>query len=263
MFNLFRQKKDNEVPDIKMIRQKLLQFIKEQLQLREGGEGRYIRSLQLFLAPGEDKDLYQAAVYAEEEGRFQNEEVQKIADDYAIDLPHDWNMELIFSENLPAEAVKAKDLPLALHIVTNRKPTINKPTKAVITILNGEAEQKEYHISATGGKVCIGRDRQSQTSSGFFRTNNIAFPGNSQDGSNKYISRQHAHIEWNRDAGCFFLYADEGGVPPRNKVKVRTGHGELIKLQTSEVGHPLGEGDQIILGETALLLFNYQVGSEA
>src|SRR5690349_4005881 len=98
MFRFFRSKNENEVPDIKMIRQKLLQFIKEQLQRREGGEGAYIRSLQLFMAAGEEKDLYQAAVYADEEGRFKNEEVQKIADDYALELPPDWELELIFSE---------------------------------------------------------------------------------------------------------------------------------------------------------------------
>jgi hypothetical protein len=55
----------------------------------------------------------------------------------------------------------------------------------------------------------------------------------------------------------FVLYPDEGGVPPMNKIKVRTVAGTPVKLQTTEVGHHLQEGDQIILGESALLEFTY------
>lgn len=257
MFDFFKQKNNPVQPDVKTIRHQLVVFIKDQLQRWEG-EGSFIKGMQLFLAPAEaDRHVYEAVVYHHEPDRFQNEEVQKAADDYAIDLPHDWTLDILFSDQLPAEAIKAKDLPVALHLVTNRKPTINKPTSARLTVLNGEAEQKEYMIHAKGGRICIGREKETQTSEGFYRQNNIAFPGNSANPANKFISRQHAHIEWNTDAGCFFLFADEGGLPPRNKVKVRTVDGELIKLQALQIGHPLGEGDQIIIGEMALLQFNY------
>ena len=50
-----------------------------------------------------------------------------------------------------------------------------------------------------------------------YRINTIAFPGGEHD-ANKYISRQHAHIEWSDEGGCFLLYADEGGVPPESEV---------------------------------------------
>jgi hypothetical protein len=33
--------------------------------------------------------------------------------------------------------------------------------------------------------------------------------------------------------------------------------GGLIKLQSTQVGHRLEEGDQILLGESALLQFSY------
>ena len=46
---------------------------------------------------------------------------QKIADDYALELPPDWELELIFSDNLPAEAVKAYHSALAkLRIAAHR-----------------------------------------------------------------------------------------------------------------------------------------------
>ncbi|MGZ5191651.1 MAG: FHA domain-containing protein [Flavisolibacter sp.] len=263
MFDFLKTKNDEQPLDVKGIRHKLSNFIKEQLQRWEGGEGSYIKGMQFFLAPQpEERHLFETAVFYNEEGRFKEEEVQKIADDFDIDLPASWNMDIIFTEQLPAEAIKSKDLPVALHIATNKQPTINKPSVAEVTILNGEAEQQHYTIKSSSGKICIGRDRDAQTNEGFHRTNNIAFPATSSNQSNKYISRQHAHIEWNAETGCFFLYADEGGIPPRNKVKVQTADGNLIKLQTTEIGHALQDGDQVILGETALIQFNYVVNKK-
>jgi hypothetical protein len=258
MFDFLRQKKDEQPLDVKSIRHRLVNFIKEQLQRWEGGEGGSIRGMQLFLSPSADeRRLYETAVYHEEAQRFKEEEVQRIADDYAIDLPHDWMMDLLFVEDLPEDAIKARDVAAALHVVTNKQPIINKPATAYLKVLAGEAEKEQYVIENTSGRICIGRDHQTQTAEGFFRTNDIAFPGESQNPGNKYISRQHAHIEWNPEAGAFFLYADEGGIPPRNKVKVRTPDGNMIKLQTQEFGYELKEGDQVIVGESALLEFSY------
>ena len=110
---------------------------------------------------------------------------------------------------------------------------------------------------STSGKVTIGREKRVQMPDGFFRENVIAFPANSTNESNKFVSRQHAHIEWDNDSGSFLLFADEGGIPPRNKVKLRSVDGELDKLQTMEIGHLLKEGDQIILGDSAVLEFSY------
>lgn len=257
MFDFLKPKSEDSLMDVKTIRNRLLLFIKEQLQRWEG-EGTRIKGMQLFLAPpATDIHLYETVVYYPEEDRFKMEEVEKIADDYAIELPHNWTMDLLFVDQLPEEAVKAKDLPVALHLVTNKQPTINKPATALISVLSGEAEQGNYTITAREGRIYIGRDHQTQTPEGFYRINTIAFPGTSTNEGNKYISRQHAHIEWNSEAGCFFLFADEGGIPPRNKVKVQTEDGTLIKLQATQIGHPLKDGDQIILGESALLLFNY------
>ena len=86
------------------------------------------------------------------------------------------------------------------------------------------------------------------------RRNAIAFKPSE---ANRSVSRQHAHIEWNADSGSFLVFADEGGIPPNNKMKVRTPEGALIKMQAIEVGHRLQQGDQIILGDSAVLEFSY------
>jgi hypothetical protein len=203
-----------------------------------------------------DKYIYESAVYYDEQDRFKNEEVQRIADDFAIDLPENWAMEILFVETAPAEAVKVAGMDAALFIQT-RKRTLIKSATAYIKILGGEAENEVYTIASTSGKITIGREKKVQMPDGFFRENTIAFPAQSTNESNRFISRQHAHIEWDNDSGSFLLFADEGGIPPRNKVKLRSVNGELDKLQTMEIGHLLKDGDQIILGDSAVLEFSY------
>jgi hypothetical protein len=242
---------------VKEIRHQLLQFIKEQLKKSEGGEGASIRSLQLFIAAGADQHLYEAAVYLTEADRFKSEEVQRIADDFAIDLPTGWTLELLFRDALPEGSVRAANMPVALAIVTKRHTAARQPEVAAIRVLSGEAEQEVYQITPASGRICIGRDKRGQVQDGFLRENDIAFPSSSADEGNKYVSRQHAHIEWDQQTHSYSLYADEGGIPPRNKLKVQRANGETIRLQTTEIGHKLEPRDKIILGTTVLLEFDY------
>jgi hypothetical protein len=260
LFNFFKKDKENNRPqDVKTVRDSLLQFIKEQLGRVEGGEGSNIKGLQLFLAPkDEEKHIYESAVYYEQEDRFKNEEVQKIADDYAIALPQNWTMEIKFTESLPTEAIKAADTEGALLIITRKQAAVQKAATAYIKVINGQAEKEQYTITSASGKITIGREKKVQTADGFFRINTITFPASSSNESNKFISRQHAHIEYDMDTGGFLLFADEGGVPPRNKIKVLSPQKEApVKIYTTQIGHYLQEGDQIILGESALLQFSY------
>jgi hypothetical protein len=255
--DLFKKDKTTESLDAKTIRDRLLHFIKDQLQKVEGGEGSNIKGLHLFITCNNaEKYMYESAVYFDEQDRFKNEEVQRIADDFAIDLPGNWVMEILFVESPPAEALKLPGLDAALFIQT-RKRTLIKSATAYIRVLGGEAEKELYAITSASGKITIGREKKMQMPDGFFRENTIAFPAQSSNESNRFISRQHAHIEWDNEAGAFLLFADEGGIPPRNKVKLRSVNGELDKLQTMEIGHLLKEGDQIILGDSAVLEFSY------
>jgi hypothetical protein len=256
MFDIFRKNTDKVSQDVKVLRDGLLRFIKGELQKAEGGDGSHIKGVNLFITAGDnEKHVYEAAIYNEEPDRFK-QEIQKIADDYALDLPPNWVLDISFDDDIPEAALKSKELQVALFIRT-KDNTLAKTGSAYITILNGEAGQAEYHITSDLGKINIGREKKAQVADGFYRTNHIAFPGDSENPANKFISRQHAHIEWNKDDGCFMLYADEGGVPPGNKIKVkRTDNYDLIKLLSTQVGHRLADGDQIIIGDSAALEFS-------
>ncbi|RZL17958.1 MAG: FHA domain-containing protein [Pedobacter sp.] len=201
--------------------------------------------------------MYESAVFSAEEDRFKNE-VQRIADDFAIDLPDNWTMESTFVEQLPERGIKMEQLNVALNVKLPEHTTAVKSSTAYIKVLTGEAEQAAYVIHSSDGRINIGRGRQAQDNNGFFRNNEIAFPDESSNQGNKYISRQHAHIEWNNESASFMLFADEGGVPPRNKVKIRSkADHNPVKLTFTELGFALNEGDQIILGESAVLEFSY------
>jgi hypothetical protein len=258
MFDLFKKNTNKGSHDVKVLRDALLRFIKTELQKAEGGEGCHIKGVNLFITGnGNEKHIYEAAVYNEEPDRFKNE-IQKIADDYALNLPANWALEILFDDTPPAEALKSEELDAALFIRT-KDHVITKTGSAYITILNGEAEQLEYRIASDSGKINIGREAKTQVAGGFFRTNHIAFPGDSSNPSNKFISRQHAHIEWNKEDSCFMLFADEGGVPPGNKIKAkRLKDDYLIKLNSTQIGHRLQDGDQIIIGDSVALEFSLQ-----
>lgn len=257
MFDFFKEGSGSHPPDAKGLRAALLRFLKEALQQVEGGEGRHIKGLQLFVAcSGPQQHLYEAAMYYQEPGRFRAE-VQKIADDFAIEVPDSWTMDISFVDTLPPEAIKSPTLPVALFMRT-RAASVHAVTTAHIRVLSGEAEKDAYTFTSTGGAITIGREKKAQADDGFVRINTIAFPAKSDQEGNRYVSRQHAHIEWDGGAGCFMLFADEGGVPPRNKVKIRSaGVDNPVKLHSTQIGHPLQEADQIVLGESAVLEFSY------
>lgn len=257
MFKLFGRENDGPT-DVKEIRETLLRGIKENLQRSEGGEGGSIKGIHIYInAEGPDKYAYQSAVFQNEPEKFR-EEIQRIADDFDLGLPADCKMEICFDEQIPPESIQLERLPAFLFIRT-KEHIIQRSGAAYIRILNGKAEKAIYAISSVDGRINIGREKQAQVAGGFFRTNQIAFPGDIDNDANRYISRQHAHLEWNNDKGNFMLFADEGGIPPGNKVKIRSvDSSTLVKLHSSEVGHNLKEGDQVILGETAVIEFSYK-----
>lgn len=260
MFDFFKNKQDNKDLDAKGLRDQVLQFVKEELQRLDGGEGKGITALQLFInADAENTFLYETAIYFSEPEKLK-EEVQRIADNYALELPSDWKLEVLFVTEQPSGAIVGQGIKAGLIFKRILKPAGNNHAlyKAKVTILKGYAEQQAYILDAGKKRVNIGREKNIQANDGSFRVNTIAFPEDPAHESNKYISRQHAHIEWDEETAQFKLYADEGGVPPGNKTKLRWAVDESVqKLNSTHIGYPLSDGDQIILGDAAVLEFYF------
>lgn len=258
MFDFFKKNKPAEELDAKGLRDSVLQLLKEELQKLEGGEGKNVARLQLFItARGERRYIYESALYTAHPEQFK-EEVQRIADNFALNLPEEWALDVNFLEEMPEGAVQRPAISTGLLIQTIaavKKKTNGNAAKIALSILKGVAELTEYTFEKESGRINIGRERNIQTNDGSFRINHIAFPA--EHDSNKYISRQHAHVEWDKEAECFKLYADEGGVPPGNKTKISSSADERIhKLNSTHIGYQLKAGDQIILGDAAVLEFS-------
>jgi len=253
MFKLFKE----PATDVKKIRNILLQFIKEKLQMAEGGEGANINGIYLYInCTEQERYLYESAIHAANPGKFRDE-VQKIADDYAIQLPESWKYEIAFTDKYPEQSYVAPGIKTALFISTRKAGIINKKARAYVKILGGNAEKETYVLEPSKEKINIGREAKVQLSGGFVRKNTIAFTAAGSMDINRSVSRQHAHIEWDPTSGSFLIFADEGGIPPNNKMKIHTAEGSFIKMQAIEVGHRLQEGDQVILGDKAVLEFTY------
>ena len=257
IFDLFKSGSGEHPDDVKGIRHALMQFIKQELQKAEGGEGANIKGLDIYInCTSAERHVYEAAVFTEDADQLKNE-IQRISDDYALDLPFNWVLTLSFDDAFPQEAVKMQHLPVALFVKT-RTHFVKQQAKAYLKPLSGKTLKPDYEISSEGGKYNIGRDEKAQSDEGYLRTNHIAFPSESEDERNRYISRQHAHIEWDKNLAKFVIFADEGGIPPRNKVKLKSAATEkIIKLHTTQIGQELEEGDQIILGESVVLEFSF------
>lgn len=255
MFNIFNKK----LQDAKSIRSELLLFIKEQLKKLEGGEGELIKGIALFVyCKPTDRFLFESAVYFTEKDRFKHDEVQKIADDFAVSLPDTWLLEINFVDNFPATAIQSSTLPVALQFIIPQQTLHKIPTdfsNGLIKTLRGQTEKTEFCFSKVNGRINIGRDKFVTLSNGFLRENEIVFLSDSKLQENKTVSRQHCHIEWNEKISAFELYADDGGIPPLNKTKIQSGAAPPVKIQTTDLGYKLNSGDHIILGETVVLEF--------
>jgi DNA-binding protein Fis len=255
MFDLFKKNTTPQADDAKSIRDMVMQTIKNQLRKAEGGEGSHIRGIQVYVSSSaEDQSMYESALYIHEEEKLRTE-IQRLADDYAVGLPSSWKLEVLFVETLPTEATLVGGTKAAVFLTTTQTK-VEQAVTAYLHVRNGEAEKAVYEMRSAAGRINIGREARVQTGDGFYRVNQVAFPGTSADPANKFVSRQHAHIEFNAVTGQFILFADEGGVPPRNKIKVLQGtHVQPIKLYSTQLGHALQPGDQILLGDAALLEF--------
>src|ERR1700693_4294105 len=73
-----------------------------------------------------------------------------------------------------------------------------------LVVREGEANAAEIRLDKT--RTNIGRDVDVYRAEGLFRTNDLAFEAESE--INRSISREHAHIRYDRAAGEYRLFND-------------------------------------------------------
>lgn len=141
-------------------------------------------------------------------------------------------------------------LPITVSVVSS---------EAQIEVLHnrGKLLKDVYVLSSTDKEQSwnIGRGKISQVGRGYIRQNHIIFDDDSTNECNKYVSRNHAHIEYSEGVG-FLLYVDEGGRRiVKNRTRVIRGKEYMDLESNTRVPIQLQDGDQIELGKNAILGF--------
>lgn len=108
-----------------------------------------------------------------------------------------------------------------------------------------------------GERMNIGIGRNPKLNNGIIRHNHIAIDDDSASPeyeNNKYVSRAHAHICYDKHNG-FILHVEFGGTPEgRHRTMVYSDNKET-RLDRPGMNHPLKNGDQIVLSRTVTLIF--------
>ena len=114
-----------------------------------------------------------------------------------------------------------------------------------LTVIKGKAAQRVYAFS--GGRVDIGRraevvDRHQRV----LRTNDVAFAEDEID-ENLSVSRRHAHIGFDEQAGAYRVWDDRSA---QGTSIVR--NGRTIRVAPGARGTRLVSGDELVLGHARL-----------
>ena len=130
-------------------------------------------------------------------------------------------------------------------------------TKARLSIVHnrGKLLQDSYTISPVDNVKRWNIGRGDNVEGTYFRQNHIVFEEESTNESNKYVSREHAHIEYSEGIG-FLLFVDAGGRKSTgNRTRVFRDNNYLDLGSNMNVPIQLYDGDQIELGKHAILEF--------
>ncbi len=211
----------------------------------------------------EEEELYRVVLWANQPGKFQEELIRQLADNY-ISLPRNWPFEYsFFTDELPVASFQEGNL--SLTIIDKSKPDI-VPVQARITTLLGQTEHDEYLLDSTQATTFfIGRGHTTQAASGRVRINHIVLLNEDDPGfdpakgaGNRAVSRAHATIRCDTAQRRYVLMVDPGGLPASgNKTKIIHPDDRVERADIPGVGYPLASGDQIELGEGVVLLFEF------
>jgi FHA domain len=133
--------------------------------------------------------------------------------------------------------------------VEEKKNKGEAKSPAQLIVMQGEAEQTQYSI--TKKRTNIGRQAEVLDKDGLpLRRNDLIFL---EDGCeiNQTVSRLHAHINYDRDAGEYRLHDDNSAY---GTLIIRAS-GSRVKV-TRSLGTALNSGDEIFFGQARVIFKN-------
>lgn len=186
-----------------------------------------------------------------------------------LELQREINKELGVCFNEIIIYTKEDGYPSDRNEIKNTKRCFYAVLPSSVKLISSDAEikvlldrgvllQNKYVLSSTDQNRIwnIGRGEISQVSKGYIRQNHIVFDDNSTNEHNKFVSRNHAHIEYSEAQG-YLLYVDDGGRRiVQNRTRVIRGKDILDLESNMKIPVQLKDGDQIELGKHAILSFN-------
>lgn len=265
--NIEEKIESNVLPPAPLKRKEICRFIIQSLNPYIDEPEIFGSGLKLFLVYNtpEELELLKVALYANTPNKFKDAELQKdLADNY-IKLTNNWKFEYEFClGELPN--CRFSDRKFGLEILENIKtePLKVESFVAKIEVLDGQTSQKKYILNfKEKQEFRIGRGYNPRLATGRTRQNDIVFLpqddanfDSTKEQSGLSVSRNHATIKFDAEQQKYFLFVDEGGLPQNNnRTKILRENNTSVKLQVLGMPYELTIGDEIELGDGALLSF--------
>ncbi|MFN7995690.1 MAG: FHA domain-containing protein [Bryobacteraceae bacterium] len=163
-----------------------------------------------------------------------------------------------YPEDLRVDVHVIRELPAAgepwmwVDVESQERPAAAARRTARLIVLEGKANEKEITLSKA--RINIGRAVDVYRSEGLFRRNDLAFTEDTE--INRTVSREHAHILYDRAAAEYRLFNDrwydreKSGVPSCGIWIIRDGLSQEVH-RTSR-GTKLESGDEIHFGKAVV-----------
>lgn len=236
-----------ESPEIAEVRIALLDEVKGKIQ-RAGGKALFPYNIVrvVIQAGGADAAIFERGFFR----KFFEEEVRKGLVREDCRFPSDLRIEIHVSGDAGSKGKWLRIEAVAEDVVPAEEPRQKRAAKLVV--ITGTANKSEIPLQKP--RTNIGRLVDVYKSEGLSRRNDLAFAA--EDPINRTVSREHAHIVHDKEAGEYRLFndrwyrRDNKGADNCGLWIVRDGMGQEVHRDTR--GTRLLAGDEIHLGKAVL-----------
>jgi hypothetical protein len=178
-----------------------------------------------------------------------------------IKYKEDFAVDVLNESTLTNKVTKIKD-GIGVEVLTPTETL--KKVRARLTATEGITWEPEYILEPTGKQYFIGRCKDPKIENGPKIHNDIAFVGIEEKNEeqykiNNYISRSHAYIVFDKDAGAYKIYRSRFLNNPSHKIKIYNlviNDFDGVSLTQSAIPHVLRNGDSICFNDKIVLEFS-------